>query len=47
MSTNPKIPLPENIPVVGPLQFDVVIETDEHGKIVKKEELPDGLKPIA
>jgi hypothetical protein len=38
--------LPDDIPVAGPLQFDVVIETDENGKIVKKPKLPEGLRPI-
>lgn len=45
MSTNPKIPLPDDIPVVGPLQFDAVIDTDENGKIIEKPELPEALRP--
>lgn len=45
MSDVPKVPLPDGIQVAGPLQFDVVIDVDEDGKIIPKPPLPDALKP--
>jgi hypothetical protein len=42
-----KIPLPDDIPFVGPLQFDVVIDVDENGNVIPKPPLPKGLEPDA
>ena len=46
MSDNPQLPVPPNVEVAGPLQFDVVIDVDQDGNIIPKPPLPDSLKPI-